>query len=209
MSPEPLRLVARPIVTWPGLITETRTRSPFSAGWGDTTYLLRREAAQLDAPEIVLQLAVGEGGIRNDGWIRADARPEHPGVIVSIESRQGPLSFPCDAFTDWQSNVRAIALGMEALRRVDRYGITKRGEQYDGWKAIGPAAMTADDAARILIDAAGAGGTWDPEDIIGARPLISDLYRRAARVLHPDAGGDPEVFARVAEAKTLLVELAR
>lgn len=37
---------------------------------------------------------------------------------------------------DWQINLRAIALGLEALRKLDRYGITSRGEQYTGWRAI-------------------------------------------------------------------------
>jgi hypothetical protein len=53
-------------------------------------------------------------------------------------------------------NARAIALGLEALRKVDRYRITKRGEQYTGWSALPPATpmgaakMTADDALEFF-----------------------------------------------------------
>jgi hypothetical protein len=52
-------------------------------------------------------------------------------------------------------NARAIALGLEALRKVDRYRITKRGERYTGWSALPPATpmgaakMTADDALEF------------------------------------------------------------
>lgn len=44
--------------------------------------------------------------------------------------RRGHLSYPCDTFTTLQDNLRVIALALEALRMVDRYGVTRRGEQY-------------------------------------------------------------------------------
>jgi hypothetical protein len=62
---------------------------------------------------------------------------------------------------DWQHNVRAIALGLEALRKVDRYGITRRGEQYAGWKAlpagigIGATHMTSEVATKVIIEESG------------------------------------------------------
>ena len=32
-------------------------------------------------------------------------------------------------------NLRSIALGLKALRAVDRYGVSRRGEQYAGFRA--------------------------------------------------------------------------
>lgn len=202
-----MRLVVRPIVLWPGEHTAHRTRSPFSATWSATVDLLTREAAHLGASEVVVQAAVEEADLRNDGWLRASARPAHPGVIVSVEGREGPLSFPCDRFTYWQSNVRAVALGMEALRKVDRYGITKRGEQYQGWKALGsgtPMAavqMSADEALEFLRFAAG----WDAGPDHDDPEMIHRAYRAGAKHLHPDAGGDPARFRRLGEARDLLL----
>ena len=79
----------------------------------------------------------------------ADTRADTPRVVVSFDSCHGPLRYQCDRFTTtragtkaWHANVRAIALGLEALRKVDRYGIAGSGEQYRGWTAL-PAAFAA------------------------------------------------------------------
>lgn len=63
-----------------------------------------------------LQIALREQDFRVDGLLRAAARPEHPGVVLAIDSQHGPLSYPCDKFTLWRDNLRAIVLGLEALR---------------------------------------------------------------------------------------------
>lgn len=126
----------RPIDEWPGEMTRNRRRAPFRTTWGTTIELLERELSILDARLVVFQIAVDERDLRIDGKPRAQARATHPGVILAFESKWGPLKYAVDAFDRWEDNVRAIALAMEALRKVDRYGVTKRGEQYTGWKAL-------------------------------------------------------------------------
>lgn len=163
----------------------------------------------LGAKNIVLQLP-GDGTttIRNDGWIRANARPAAPGVILTFDSKHGPLSYPCDMFTDWQANVRAVALALEALRKVDRYGVTKRGEQYTGWKQLPSAGgstttMTAEVAADVLADAAGWAAT--PPTLLTKADVVTVAYREAAKRTHPDKdGGSVEAFQRVHLAKQVL-----
>jgi hypothetical protein len=226
-----MRLVARPIDVWPGKLTpdHLRTGSPFKASWSDTVGLLEREAEKLGVrDEVVMQLAITERDCRLDGGIRADAKPTHPGVIVSFESRHGPLRYSTDLFfgghwgarrlPGWQANVRAVALGLEALRKVDRYGIAKGGEQYVGYRALGAgtpmptAKMTVEEAARLLADAAMQTdenmtmGEW--HDLAERGEGIEKQYRRAVRRLHPDAGGDPETFRRLTEARDLLLREA-
>jgi hypothetical protein len=171
----------RPIVLWPHAETRGRKRAAFSAGWGQTVDLLEREVWHLGARRAVLQLAVTEEDIRLDGAIRANARPAHPGAIVSFESKHGPLEYATDVFDRWQDNVRAIALGLEALRKVDRYGIAKRGEQYRGWKALG----------------AGGPSPQRGEELIREHGSVRD----ALMATHPDRGGDPEDFAAVQAAR--------
>jgi hypothetical protein len=135
-------MTLRPLTGWPMEFTSGRRKSPFSAGFSDTIGILCRELRAIDPkdryyPPSVLQIALREQDFRLDGMPRASAVPEHPGVILNIEPRNKPaLSFPCDAFTHWHDNLRAVALGLEALRRVDRYGITQTGQQYRGWQAI-------------------------------------------------------------------------
>lgn len=206
MSDYPASVKLRPISTWPGTETRERVRSNFSAPWRDTLQLLDRELRHLgggyrSAPT-VLEIAMREQDFRNDGLPRAHARPTHPGVIVNIETKAyGPLRYPCDRFTDWHDNLRAIALALEALRKVDRYGVTKHGEQYAGWRAIEASQPmpTADDAERSLRLVAG--------------DMDGDLDRvvRAARAkVHPDRnGGDRGVYDAVDTAVQVLTKAGR
>ena len=62
--------------------------------------MLDRELSKLGAHSVVIELALDEGDIRLDGLPRADARPRHPGVIVSFDSKHGPLRYGTDAFPD-------------------------------------------------------------------------------------------------------------
>jgi hypothetical protein len=205
--------------TWPGTFTTERTRSPFSASWFDTLDLLARETEALGAEwdDVLVEVALDERHLYRDGTgFRANApEPRHPGVVLSItSSRVGPLRFAVDRFDRagyraglaWKANVRAVALGLEALRKVDRYGITSRAEQYRGWQELGagepmPAGPSPTSASKLLAVAAGV--------LLGTTEVLSpdqarETFRTAARHHHPDVGGDPEMFRRLVEARDLL-----
>jgi len=195
----------RPIDHWPG-VPSRAIRSPFSGTWYTTTAILTREFVFLRAKNIVLQLAVHEDDLRLDGWIRSAARIDKPGVILSFDSAHGPLRYACDRFLDWRDNVRAIALGLEALRKIERYGISWRGEQYTGWKALprspGEPITDRHEAAEIL---ARHSSVAVVEILSGAPLVVESAFRAAARKTHPDAGGDAVEFLRVTAARACLV----
>lgn len=203
-----MRQVLRPLNgAWPR-DRRRQQRSRFDAPWSVTIEQLEREIGHLirGPREYVLEVDVAESDIRLDGRLRASARPGYPGIIVSFESKHGPLRYIVDEFNDWQDNVRALAKGLEALRMVDRYGITSDGEQYTGFNALPAgrpmgAAMTVDDAARLL--ASYSAGIL-PAEIIGNPASLSLAFRHASRATHPDTGGDPDEFRRVAEARDLI-----
>lgn len=218
-------LTFRPIKVWPDGWQDPRRQrssSPFRATHSDTLQLLDRELRHLGATTVTLQVDASERDCRLDGQLRADAKVRHPGVILTIETKKfGTLVYPCDAFTGvswsstrldgWQANLRAIALGLEALRKVERYGIAERGQQYAGYRelpsgiALG-SAMTVEAAARFLIEH----GEWGGEDatvddiLTADRQVLVDYFRHAAKKLHPDQGGDPELFRKLTEARDLL-----
>lgn len=150
----------------------------------------------------MLEVDVTESAIRLDGGLYANARPATPAVRVAFESRFGPLTYATDVFDRWQDNVRAIALGLEALRKVDRYGITKRGEQYAGWKqlpggsGVEPSHMTEDRAFEVLLQIVGSEADWSDD---------ASLVRKARAVTHPDRqGGDRSLWDQVEQAARVL-----
>lgn len=195
----PAGLRVEPIGAWPGEMTRSRERSRFDSTMTSTMATLRRELEALGARDVALQVAIPASAFRLDGYPRSTAKAEHPGIILTLESKHGALSYPCDTFDRWEDNLRAIALALEALRKVDRYGVTRRGEQYRGFLALDATAApagfaTADDAEDFIAKVAGTPTSGR---------LISAVVRQAKRAAHPDLGGDAATFQRVtlAEAK--------
>lgn len=198
-----------------------RKRNPFATQWSDTLGLLERELDQLKATAIVIQVALGESQIRRDGWPRADARPADAAVILHFDSRHGHLRYATDRFRGgtarlggtrfhmpgWQVNLRAIALGLEALRKVQRYGIAESGQQYTGWKALGAGSDDPQDPTpeRVIL-------RWASLPRNGSTLGWSDMTERerkraviaAKRKAHPDAGGSDEAFVAVSQAAATL-----
>jgi hypothetical protein len=190
-----IEFVFRPIDRWPQEPTRSRRRASFRVPYSKTLTLLNYELGRLGVRRAYLQADVTERDIRLDGQLRADAAPRSPRVIVAAETKHGPISMPCDTFDDWQDNLRAIALSLEALRAVDRYGVTKRGEQYRGLKQLtaGDGPINSDEAATLLAKHA-----EYRRDLLLSDPVhFETAYRRAAKKLHPDAAGeDLSVWAR-------------
>jgi hypothetical protein len=210
----------RPLSPWPGPVTASRKSSGvFQADWDSTLMLLRDEVGKLDGEyPVIIQIDVGELDLRQDGMLktRANVGP-FPGVIVSFKSRFGPLQYASDAYEQrytgslpgWQANIRAVALALEALRAVDRYGVSKRGEQYTGWKALprGGSGFGSADEAEQWMRKYYSSDRGDP-DTAAALPL-GELHRRMRRMLHPDAGGGEADWNRLDNARQLLTTAGR
>lgn len=215
-----------PITVWPQEFTKPRKYAQFRASYSDTLKLLNAELERVYARNVVIQLALNPRDIRLDGKPRADARPvAHPGVILSFEkffpngkkNEKGqplgnykPLSFPCDTYDDWHDNVRAIALSLEALRAIDRYGVTRRFEQYAGFApqleapaGDGESFSTREAAAAFLAQFC---DEFTPAVIASSPAMAERAYRAAVRKVHPDAGGDPADFRRARSAYELLIK---
>lgn len=211
--------VFRPLTTWPGPETPSyrRQRSKFQSSWTATLDLLHRELDALNAKDIVISLALEPKDLTRDQTPRSGARPRMPGVVLSFSKRVNQpdtttgrdvsdiaLQFPCDTFDSWESNVRAIALALEALRKIDRYGVTRRNEQYQGWAQL-PAStanngMTPQQAAETI--ARTSDFPWS--SILDKHSVARDAVRQALNRSHPDRGGSQDVFVRVQKAREVL-----
>lgn len=190
----------RPLGAWlEGDTYPRRSRYAFKAKWSSTLILLDRELGHLNAERVVVQADFREQDLRLDGMPRSSARtPQHPGVRLSFASKHGSLTYATDAYEVWEHNVRAIALGLEALRAVDRYGVTRRGEQYTGWKALsaGASDMSESEALTVLHRHAPERKHNEP---------LPDLFRWAKAGAHPDRhGGDHSHWEQVEQAGRVL-----
>jgi hypothetical protein len=186
-----------PIEKWPGEPRKHPRAGGFRATYSDTLDRLEYELDALKAKHTIIEAYFHRSEIRNDGWPVSNARPSKAGVVLSFTGKTGELSFPCDTYTDWQHNLRAIALALEALRAVDRYGVTQRAEQYKGWAKLPPAAdqMPAKEALAFVAIHSGI----QPRDT----DSFAQAYRAAARKLHPDNSetGNNGQFVMLQQAK--------
>lgn len=195
-----------PLARWIGKPTISRRNATFRATYMQTLDLLERELDHLRAKNVVIEAAFKSNQIRNDGWPYSSARPSAPGVILTFTRGNESVSMPCDTYTTFDDNLRAIALSLEALRAVDRYGVTKSGEQYKGFAQLPPPGgdsqeMDVETAARVL-----ASHTFNiPHTaILNDRSDYEQALKCAQRAAHPDAGGNHEAFVRVQQAKDVL-----
>jgi hypothetical protein len=182
-----MQVTFRPVTVWPYPDTDPRrSRGAFKAGWQNTLNLLERELRLLEADNVVLGAGFREQDLRLDGLPRSDARvPAHPGIELSFDSPHGRLVYATDSCEWWEHNVRSIALGLEALRAVDRFGITRKGEQYAGWKQLTAGSGPSASRGHRLIDQHGG-------------------VRDALKATHPDHGGEATDFADVQAARAEL-----
>jgi hypothetical protein len=208
-----LNVIFRSVGKWPGKTTPaaSRRKTLFRATYIQTLDLLEAELHHLDAQNIVIQAFFTREQLRNDGWPKGGQNPSAPGIIVSFTSRGEAYSYPCDNFTWWTVNLRAIALALEALRKIDRYGVTGHGEQYAGFKQIASGSppprekMTAKTAAEAL--AALSGDIVLPEVLLDQKRLVEAVFDVAKKRVHPDArGGSHEEFIRLQEAAETMAE---
>jgi hypothetical protein len=218
-------------LVWTGPTTPNPKPVLFKMDWRGVlkqlSYELERLGAHLDS--VTLAVDVGPGYINRDGSLRARAVVNYRGVILSWIDDRGPISMPCDVYDQqwsrfgrlpsWQANTHSIGLALEALRAVDRYGVSSSGQQYQGFRELGsgiamPAstpAMTRRQAAEFLVEQAKVtddfftGGLFAIEQVLAHSSVRRMAYRTAAKRLHPDyGGGDPAMFARLTEAMEVL-----
>jgi hypothetical protein len=158
---------------------------PFRSGWDDTLAKLEQEIEAKGGSDVVIGIVCDESQISLSGSLKAGGRTavRHPGAEVSFELESGQrITFHTDAYATLTHNLRAVAMGLEALRAVDRYGITSGGEQYAGFAQLSPGGPDSD-RGRLLVEAHG-------------------TIAKALKATHPDHGGDPKQFADVQAYRT-------
>lgn len=181
-----------------------RHRATWSKAWST----LKDELRRIDATNVVVEAGYSQPQIRNDGWPRSDARPEHGDVRITFATKGSTLTFTSAAWEDVANNVYMIALTLKALRDITRFGCVRGNQQYTGWAKLPPGGGAAPvaaaewasvEAAMRFLCSVGNG------EILSILPKdLAVVYRYAARKAHPDAGGSNELMAKVNRARDFI-----
>lgn len=181
--------VCKPIDTWPGEFTPDRDRqtAPFGGSFHQTRKKLLWELTHLDVEVAIIEIDVTDADLRLDGLPRSSAYVPPP-VKVSFEAGDGDVQvFAVDKYAHWHSNLHAVALTLDRLRAIERYGAVRDGQQYAGWKAIG---VSSDSYGQALSRLAEIARTTIDEP-------VDRIVRQAQVRTHPDRGGTADEFAEV------------
>lgn len=172
-----MRATWRQLPVWP-YPPAPKSSVSFRADWGQTIRDLGAEIEKIKGTAVLIGIVADDSQFLLDGSVKPGFKVQHPGAEVSFDTPdRGRLVFHTDAFKTLQANLRAISNGLEALRAVDRYGITSGNEQYAGFAQLSP------------------GG---PDPLRGKR--LVDEYGSLPEALkrsHPDHGGSAAAFADV------------
>lgn len=154
----------------------------------DAIQRLSGELARLGATHEVLSTNVQT---RLDGLPRSgQSEPTDPGAAVYFRLKGQARCLACDRWQRVADNIAAIAQHIDALRRIDRYGVGTLEQAFAGYAALPPQA--SHDWRIVLGFAAGAAIT---------RAMVDDAFRTRARSAHPDTGGSHDAMARLSEAR--------
>lgn len=123
------------------------------------------------------------------------AEPGDTGVAVYLTLDRKPLVFACDKWDRVADNIAAVAQHIDALRRIDRYGVGKIEQAFAGYLAL-PASV--DDWREVL----GVGEYATIEQVDAA-------FIEKAKTAHPDVGGTHDEMARLTAARDLARSVLR
>ena len=151
-----------------------------------------RQLGLLGADDVVIS---SNKMTRQDGLPYAKQRePEDSGVAVYFDLDGEQQCIPCDKWDNTAQNLRAIALTVEALRGIERWGAKEMvNAAFRGFKALPAQAIVTPYTAKLWHEVLEVLPNASPE-------VIKAAYRQKIRVAHPDHGGSTAAFQEVQRA---------
>lgn len=137
------------------------------------TQRLEGEVERLGGRNAVLSTNVS---LTLSGRPRSDETPTDPGAALYFTFKGRATVLACDKWDRVADNIAAIAAHIDALRRVDRYGVGTIEQALSGYKAL--PADTAANWRMVLFGVATTSG-------IGVDD-VQAAYRAKAKLVHPD-----------------------
>jgi hypothetical protein len=122
---------------WPRWVKRAsfRTAPRFTSDGKPITVTVARERLQAELDRLGAKNAVLSTNmeLRLDGRPRSDRRaPDDPGVAVYFHLGKKSMCMPCDKWDTVAGNIAAIAGHIDALRRIERYGVQSIEQAFAG-----------------------------------------------------------------------------
>lgn len=172
-------------------------------GWPITPAIsrVRNPSFKCDVPQALRQLEKeirllgGQNLVLSSNYTLGDQRPKEPGVVAYFQYEKTPVAIPCDRWAVIEHNIRAIALTIEAMRGMERWGAKHMIKaMFTGFK-------------QLPASANGRRPWWQVFGLI-AQPVKNDAtcdtiraeFNRLAKLHHPDVGGSHSEMIEVNEA---------
>lgn len=166
--------------------TETRFKSKFSVSPDYAQNFLAAEVKRMKGTDLILSSNVPA---RNDGMMFANAMSRsyaNPGVSILFNYKGKHITMCCDQYLAVWENVYALAKGIEAMRAMERRGVSDFIER----------AMSGFTALPQKQE-------WWGVSKHANRDEVKAAYRALAKTTHPDAGGSHDAFQRINDAYSI------
>jgi hypothetical protein len=211
-------------LSWPIGVPRTQFRAdaPFGARMrkpGQPQRNLRTEVGSA-SEELYRELRLIRGSSRHVISSNLPARPDglpyadgsvgggDPGVVAYwiIRAQRGgksvdvPYCMPCDKWKRVADNLHALALSIEAMRGMERWGAVKTEQAFAGFASLPPGDGSADSATvtirRPWREVLGM-PVFEENDPEIQLAVAKTLHRKLAAKFHPDRGGDHAAAAEI------------
>jgi hypothetical protein len=187
-----------------------RKRSQFQVSFTKARDDLLIELKRLEATQIVISSNVE---IRRDGLPYSNRRnPDDPGAAVYFKSFKKEYVLGCDRWDRVKDNLRAIGKHIEALRGIERWGVSSVEEAFEPF-LLPTASPTYRQnlqndtfSSRLLSKSTlTQNATYSWWTVLNVSPNasveeIKQAYKKLSLTHHPDVGGDRNEWERLSKA---------
>ena len=163
---------------WPTTPATSRELSRFKMTMPASLANAKKQIALLGGAQLLL----------SSNYTLGCENPKESGVVAYFHWEKSLVAIPCDRWTRIEANVQAIALTVEAMRGMERWGAKHMIKaMFTGFKLLPPAATSP------WYDVLGVPASAPPD-------TVKEAYRSLAKRYHPDMHGDPAMFRRIQAA---------